>query len=36
MTGRCVGPDGKAVAGAKIHAAYDKEPMSSLGRTPND
>jgi len=33
VTGRCVDPDGAAVAGAKIHAAYDKEPLSSLGRT---
>ncbi len=33
VTGRCVGPDGKAVAGAKIHSAYAEEPSSSLGRT---
>ena len=32
VTGRLVGPDGAAVAGAKIRAAYEKEPMSSLGR----
>ncbi len=33
VTGRCVGPDGKPVAGAKIHSAYAEEPISSLGRT---
>ena len=32
VTGRLVGPDGAAVAGAKIRAAYEKESMSSLGR----
>ncbi len=32
VTGRCIDPDGAVVAGAKIHAAYDKEPQSSLGR----
>ncbi len=33
VTGTCIDPDGAAVAGAKIHAASDKEPLSSLGRT---
>ncbi|SIN79642.1 RNA polymerase sigma factor, sigma-70 family [Singulisphaera sp. GP187] len=33
VIGRCVGPDGKPVAGAKIHSAYADEPMSGLGRT---
>ena len=33
VTGTCIDPDGAAVAGAKIHAAFDKEPLSSLGRT---
>jgi len=33
VTGRCLGHDGKAVTGAKIHWAYAEAPMSSLGRT---
>ena len=33
VMGRCVGPDGKAVPGAKIHAAFADKPLSSLGRT---
>ena len=33
VTGRCVDPDGKAVAGAKNPLGYAQEPMSSLGRT---
>ena len=33
VTGTYIDPDGAAVAGAKIHAALDKEPLSSLGRT---
>jgi peroxiredoxin len=32
VMGRCIGPDGKTVAGAKIHAAFADKPMSSLGR----
>jgi RNA polymerase sigma factor (sigma-70 family) len=33
VTGRCIDPAGKPVAGAKIHAMFAREPMSSLGRT---
>ncbi len=33
VTGRCVGPDGKPVAGAKIQAAFAQEPISGQGRT---
>jgi RNA polymerase sigma factor (sigma-70 family) len=32
VTGRCVGPDGKAVPGAKIRLAVAEKPLSSLGR----
>jgi hypothetical protein len=33
VMGRCVGPDGKAVPGARIHTAFADKPLSSLGRT---
>jgi RNA polymerase sigma factor (sigma-70 family) len=33
VSARCVDPVGAAVAGAKIHAAHDQEPLSGLGRT---
>ena len=33
VLGRCVDPEGNAVAGVKIHSVFAKEPMSSLGRT---
>ena len=32
VTGTCIDPDGVAVVGAKIHAAWDQEPLSTLGR----
>ena len=33
VAGRCVGPDGKSIPGARIHAGFADKPLSSLGRT---
>jgi len=34
VTGRCIGPDGKAVVGAKIEKIFAKSARSSRGRMP--